>query len=530
MALHTVLPGNGSNLVSDALARRPWWRARSEGEDAFNLWWGGNGQPFDFANGYTDHNAVRTRQLVNKFATHREVCTKTRLAVNLANYARAAAVGLDSLTPMSVVVNAGSKHTTQEMQVFKRAAAAAAARGEGSIWLAKPSNLNRGRGIEVFATVNEVEAHMSRQKAESSWVLQKYIERPLLLLGRKFDIRLFVLVTSDLRVYCYRDSYVRTASTPFDITNLADLSIHLTNDAVQKGASGYGEQEDANKLSFDEFEVALAQAPLADGRTLRLDSDVWPAMVRCVSHTFSSILPHFKTCRSVGRSFELYGCDFMITDEGKVLLIEVNTSPALLPRGTYLTQMLPRLIEELVQKAIDPIFPPPLGSRRPAGGGATAPASPTPAASQPLDRFELVNVPPPPVASRRKSLAAVRAAAASVSTSAVDTPISATPAARAVASRTGHGNSSSCHRRAESSHAASEKLPPIWLRGAAPAASAAAVSRACASVHESRSPTATAAVATSAAKRNEPRRSGSHGPQSQGAGRYLGVREITIGF
>lgn len=38
--------------------------------------------------------------------------------------------------------------------------------------------------------------------------------------------------------------------------------------------------------------------------------------------------------------------------------IQVNTSPALFRAGGYLTDLLPRLVEEVVQKAVDPLFPP----------------------------------------------------------------------------------------------------------------------------------------------------------------------------
>ena len=52
--------------------------------------------------------------------------------------------------------------------------------------------------------------------------MQKYIERPLLIGGRKFDIRSYVLLTPDHKVHMFRESYVRTSSAPFDIANLAD--------------------------------------------------------------------------------------------------------------------------------------------------------------------------------------------------------------------------------------------------------------------------------------------------------------------
>lgn len=44
--------------------------------------------------------------------------------------------------------------------------------------------------------------------------------------------------------------------------------------------------------------------------------------------------------------FELYGLDFMITETGRVFLIEVNTCPALVRHGSLLSDFLPPLIEE----------------------------------------------------------------------------------------------------------------------------------------------------------------------------------------
>ena len=57
--------------------------------------------------------------------------------------------------------------------------------------------------------------------------------------------------------------------------------------------------------------------------------------------------------------FELFGLDFMLDEVGSPVLIEVNTSPALFRHGRCLTEMLPRMMEECVQKCVDVVFPPP---------------------------------------------------------------------------------------------------------------------------------------------------------------------------
>ena len=69
---------------------------------------------------------------------------------------------------------------------------------------------------------------------------------------RKFDIRIWVLVAPDMRVYFFKEGYIRTASEQFtmDRSKIDKLYIHLTNNAVQKFGSKYGEFEDGNQLSY----------------------------------------------------------------------------------------------------------------------------------------------------------------------------------------------------------------------------------------------------------------------------------------
>jgi hypothetical protein len=75
----------------------------------------------------------------------------------------------------------------------------------------------------------------------SSFVIQKYMEQPLLYGGRKFDIRVWVLVTQELKVYLFKEGYMRLSSNAYDLSadKMADQSVHLTNNAVQKYTQDY---------------------------------------------------------------------------------------------------------------------------------------------------------------------------------------------------------------------------------------------------------------------------------------------------
>lgn len=75
--------------------------------------------------------------------------------------------------------------------------------GDCNIWIMKPSDLSRGRGIQVHNDINKIFNMINEEK--DVYVAQKYIERPLIIHKRKFDIRQWVLVTdfNPLTIFTY---------------------------------------------------------------------------------------------------------------------------------------------------------------------------------------------------------------------------------------------------------------------------------------------------------------------------------------
>ena len=72
-----------------------------------------------------------------------------------------------------------------------------------NMWVLKPASLNQGRGIEVSRNMREI-TDIIQKKKDTSWVIQKYIEKPLLYNTRKFDIRVWVIVKDDFSIYFYK--------------------------------------------------------------------------------------------------------------------------------------------------------------------------------------------------------------------------------------------------------------------------------------------------------------------------------------
>ena len=159
-----------------------------------------------------------------------------------------------------------------------------------NLWLLKPTGLNRGRGVSVFGTLEKLSVLIKEysegvQEEETppqppapnidpgisnlgnlpciiktnSFVIQKYLERPMLIHNRKFDIRCWVLVTDELKLYFFKEGYIRTSASEFtmDQKSIEKKDVHLTNNAIQKFCVDYGKFEDGNQLSFPMFQVFL---------------------------------------------------------------------------------------------------------------------------------------------------------------------------------------------------------------------------------------------------------------------------------
>jgi tubulin---tyrosine ligase len=64
-------------------------------------------------------------------------------------------------------------------------------------------------------------------------------------------------------------------------------------------------------------------------------------------------------------TFEIYGFDFMLDENFKVYLIEVNTNPCLETSGCpLLHKLIPDLVDSGLRISVDPLYPPPNMNKR----------------------------------------------------------------------------------------------------------------------------------------------------------------------
>lgn len=106
--------------------------------------------------------------------------------------------------------------------------------GPANAWVVKPCGAARGAGVKVL---NDVARVVGELQTGPPRIVQKYVERPLLLSGRKADLRVWVVVLSfqPLVAYVYDQVMVRPASGDYSLApqRLGDVGVHLCNHSVQ---------------------------------------------------------------------------------------------------------------------------------------------------------------------------------------------------------------------------------------------------------------------------------------------------------
>lgn len=276
------------------------------------------------------------------------------------------------------------------------------------IWIWKPTNSSCGRGIKVLSS--NLSAAMEKSLAKRTGVVQRYVSRPLLLNGYKFDLRLYVVVTSfdPLKVYINSEGLVRLATERYSASTstLRQRMMHLTNYSVNKHSKHFnmnlgrttvadrpassistfsyrtdGEEEDGymRDVLRDEVEEEEAQQNGTEGATssskwsldeLRdyfrvhgLDYDIMFSRIKdLVIKTMISVEEQILCTWHQGANFsgapptqigpnqtcfEIYGFDVLLDEHLKPWLLEVNVLPSLSSSSPLDKRIKTRLIADV---------------------------------------------------------------------------------------------------------------------------------------------------------------------------------------
>jgi tubulin polyglutamylase TTLL6/13 len=200
-------------------------------------------------------------------------------------------------------------------------------------FIVKPEASSQGRGIFLTRNIDAV------QPGEH-FVAQRYLCKPYLIDGLKFDLRLYVLLAGcdPLRIYLYNDGLVRFATETYvspTPDNLENICMHLTNYAINKDNPNFIFNENAENDNVGHKRGIKAVFRLLEEQGHDIKK-LWDEIKRIIIKTFASVQPilahSYKSCHPDepynNMCFELLGFDIMLDHKLKPWLIEVNHTPS----------------------------------------------------------------------------------------------------------------------------------------------------------------------------------------------------------
>mmetsp|Transcript_15804 Transcript_15804/g.37548 ORF Transcript_15804/g.37548 Transcript_15804/m.37548 type:complete len:1017 (-) Transcript_15804:115-3165(-) len=257
-------------------------------------------------------------QRINHFPGSTELTRKDRLWMHFAQMAKSYGKGCFDFVPETYVL---PDQFDSFLTCYQRSRCT---------WIVKPNASSRGRGIFLLSDLSEL-------PLDETVVVSRYIDDPLLIQGFKFDLRVYVLVTSydPLKAYIYREGLTRFASAPYSTKgeHIQDAFRHLTNYSINKNSESFVENSDmrADNVGHKWSLSALNKHLRCVGVDVNL---MWARINDLIVKTLLSVEPSISSrTRQVTGSrencFELYGFDVLVDNELKPWLLEVNLSPSM---------------------------------------------------------------------------------------------------------------------------------------------------------------------------------------------------------
>ncbi|XP_018799370.1 PREDICTED: tubulin polyglutamylase TTLL13P isoform X1 [Bactrocera latifrons] len=212
-------------------------------------------------------------------------------------------------------------------------------------FIIKPDSGAMGRGIWLTNDLKSI-------NPSERMICQTYINKPLLIDGYKFDLRVYTLITSvdPLRIFVYNEGLARFATSKYvepTTENSCDLFMHLTNYSVNKRSSQYDlcDNDDCgskrkfcainNWLRRRNYEVDEFWQKI-DDIIIKTVLSAWPML----KHNYHACFPSHDKIQAC---FEILGFDILVDSKMKPYVLEVNHSPS------YHTH---ELVDRQVKKAL----------------------------------------------------------------------------------------------------------------------------------------------------------------------------------
>lgn len=319
---------------------------KTASSNTWNIFWGEHLKAQEFA-------ALLPFQRVNHFPGSFELGRKDRLCAHLLRMRKKHPTAYADVIP-ETYLTANDYDKQQFLACFHA--------DPSVVWIFKPPNLSCGRGIKLVSASTHSAPKVSKKKA---YVVQRYVANPFLINGLKFDLRVYVAVTSydPLRIYLFHDGLVRFCTEKYSTSKsaLQNPFGHLTNYSInKKNAAAFHKNQDdaqadeAHALSSSKWSLQMLFKYLRDQGKARELEGFQHALEDLIVKTLIAVEDKLASASSVNSNrrngFELYGFDVLLEGENmKPRLLEVNVFPSLSSSSPMDKRIKTVLVSDLFQ-------------------------------------------------------------------------------------------------------------------------------------------------------------------------------------
>ncbi|EGR31891.1 tubulin-tyrosine ligase family protein, putative [Ichthyophthirius multifiliis] len=310
------------NCILEAMKKRQW----KEGD---NDEWDINWTEKEFIVEVLEHLNLLNQQKVNHFRNHYELTRKDLMTKNIKKYKKVLEKEgkieeslTYNFTPLTYQLPCEYSIFCEE---FKKVNQISESK---QLWIMKPIGKSQGKGIFIFRNIKDISSWKNQYKynpdnpSADPYVVQKYISDPLLIGGKKFDMRIYALCTSyqPLTIYLYRTGFARFTHHRYDLDDINNVYVHLTNVAIQKNSDNY-DKKLGGKWLLQKLKLFL----ISKYGQEKVDY----AFFQVQNIIIKSMLAVQKVIVNDKRCFELYGFDIILDSSLKPWLLEINSSPSM---------------------------------------------------------------------------------------------------------------------------------------------------------------------------------------------------------
>ncbi|NXS15037.1 TTLL4 polyglutamylase, partial [Neodrepanis coruscans] len=285
--------------------------------------------------------AIREHQKLNHFPGSFQIGRKDRLWRNLLKMQARCGKKEFNFFPQTFIL-------PQDIKLLRKAWEEGASRQK---WIVKPPAAARGIGIQVIHKWNQL-------PKRRPLLVQRYLHKPYLIDGKKFDLRIYVYVTcyDPLRIYLFKDGLVRFASCKYSssMESLSNKFVHLTNYSVNKKNVAYKSNSDetacqGHKWALKALWNYLTQKGVNSEAIWEKIKDIVIKTI-IASETYVNSLVKMYVRRPYC-CHELFGFDIMLDENLKPWILEVNISPSLHSNSPLDVSIKGQMIRDLLNLA-----------------------------------------------------------------------------------------------------------------------------------------------------------------------------------